>query len=242
LAFHQIAPTFFKEHGFSEKNWAYLPEAGPWGTGPFKFVEGNVFFGESSETVVLEAYERYWDRQYPKVERVIFENQLRGDREEAMRLCREQEGALDIITHIRPLDTLKVAESPFAKVVKSKDFNSLRFWFNKRKRDSKWRDIRLRQALNYAVNRKELWKYAAKANAYNLGGYIPPGAYGHNPDLNLYTYNTTKARALLAESDYLKGFEVKIITTEAWKLEAQIISKMLERIGLKVELEIYTRR
>jgi len=92
-----------------------------------------------------------------------------------------------------------------------------------------------------ADNREELWKYAAKGNAWNLGGSIPPGAHGHNPDLVPWTYDTTKARALLAEAGYPNGFEVNMITTEAWQLEAQIISKMLERIGLKVRLDVLTR-
>jgi ABC-type oligopeptide transport system substrate-binding subunit len=35
-------------------------------------------------------------------------------------------------------------------------------------RKGKWRDIRLRKALNYALNRKELWEYGTKENAYNL--------------------------------------------------------------------------
>jgi ABC-type transport system substrate-binding protein len=90
------------------------------------------------------------------------------------------------------------------------------------------------------VNRKEPWKYAAKANAYNLGGFVPPGVYGHNPNLTPYTYDTTKARSLLAEAGYPDGFEVKIITTEAWKLEVQIIRSMLERIGLKVRFDVLT--
>jgi ABC-type transport system substrate-binding protein len=42
---------------------------------------------------------------------------------------------------------------------------------------------------------------------------------------------------LVAQAGYPEGFEMKIITMEAWKLEAQIISKMLERIGLTVEVE-----
>ncbi len=201
-------------------------------------VEGSPLFARPTDRLVLEAYGDYWDSRYPKVERVIFDNTLIGDRKEAMRLCREKEGAVDIVTHIRPLDTLKVAESRYGKVVKSRDVALLKGDFNQRKRGSKWRDIRLRKAVNYAINRKELWKYGAKANAYNLGGFIPPGAYGHNPDLTLYTYDTTKARSLLAEAGYPNGFEVKIITYEAWKLEAQIIKRMLERIGLKVTLDV----
>lgn len=193
-----------------------------------------------SERVVLEAYQDYWDRRYPKVERVIFDNTLIGDRREAMRLCKEIEGSVDIVSFIRPLDTLKVAMSRFAKVMKSKDVSLLWGNFNQRKRGSKWRDVRLRKAINYAINRKELWKYGAKGNAYNLGGFIPPGVYGHNPDLNLYTYDTTRARALLAEAGFPDGFEVRIITQEAWKVEVQIIRRMLERIGLKVSFDVLT--
>jgi peptide/nickel transport system substrate-binding protein len=239
--FFQIAPAFFADHKFDDKNWAYLSEAGPWGTGPFKLVEGGVPFGRPSERLVLEAFEGYWDRRYPKVKRVIFDNTLIGDRKEAMRLCRERQGAVDLVTHIRPLDTLKVAESPFAKVVKSRDVTLLNSWFNQRKRGSKWRDVRSRRAVNYAINRKELWKYAAKGNAYNLEGFpLPPRAYGYNPNLTPWTYDTTKARALLAEAGYPDGFEVKIITSEAWQLEAQIITRMLWRIGLKVTFDVLT--
>ena len=239
--FRLIAPAFFAEHRFDEKNWGFLPEPGPWGTGPFKLVEGNLRWGRPSERLVYEAYEGYWDRRYPKVKRVIFDNTLIGDRKEAMRLCRETEGQVDIVSYIRPLDTLKVAMSKFAKVVKSKDVTLLACWFNQRKTDSKWRDIRLRTALNYAVNRKELWKYGAKANAYNLEGFfIPAGAYGHNPNLTPWTYDTTKARALLAEAGYPEGFDVKIITYEQLKLEAQIIRRMLERIGLRARFEVLT--
>jgi peptide/nickel transport system substrate-binding protein len=238
--FYQIAPGFFKEHKFEEKQWGYVSEAGPWGTGPFRLVEGGALVGKPSDRAVLEAYEGYWNPQYPKVRKVIFENLLAKDRKEAMRLCMESEGELDIVSHIRPLDTLKVAESRFAKVVKSKDTISLYGFINQRVKGSKWRDIRLRKALNYAINRKELWKYAAKGNAYNLGGFIPPEAYGHKPHLDLYTYDTNKARSLLAEAGYPGGFKIKLITWTAWELEARIISRMMERISLDVELDVLT--
>ena len=238
--FLQFAPAFFAEHGFDEKNWGFLPVAGPWGTGPFQLVEGNLRLGRSTERIVLKAYEQYWDPRYPKVKKVIFDNTLIGNRKEAMRVCRESEGVLDIVSFTRPLDTLKVAESPYAKVVKSKDVNRFGGIFNQRKKESKWRDVRLRRALNYAVNREELRRYAAKGNAYNLGGFIPPEAYGYHPNLDLYGYDSEKARTLLALAGYQNGFQMKIITTEAWRLEAQIVAKMLERVGLKLIVEILT--
>jgi len=239
--FDLFAPAFFTQHTFKEFNWSNLEEPGPWGAGPFKLVEGGGLYTQLSDRIVLEAFEDYWDPRYPKVKRVILDNTLIGDRKEAMRLCRETEGSVDIVSKIRPLDTLKVAESPFAKVVKSRDDKALVGWFNQRKKGSKWRDIRLRRALNYAVNRKELWKYGAKGNAYNLGGFIPPEVYGHNPDLDLYTYDTTRARALLAEAGYPEGFEVKMIAEPDFKVEMKIIRRMLERIGLKASFEILTQ-
>jgi peptide/nickel transport system substrate-binding protein len=239
--FYQFAPAFFAKHKFEEGNHGYLPEAGPWGTGPFELVEGDAPIGRPSARMVLEAFEGYWDRRFPKVQRIIFENTLIGDREEAMRLCREEEGGVDLVSHIRPLDTLKVAESPFAKVVKSKDLTWLVGRFNQLKRESKWNDIRLRKALNYAINREELWKYAAKGNAYNLEAIFPPaGVFGHNPDLTPWPYDTDRARSLLTEAGYPEGLDVNIITTEASKLEAKIISKMLERVALRVKLEVLT--
>ena len=107
-----FAPAFFEQGMFEEYNWGYLPEPGPWGLGAFQLVEGNVrLWLAPKDRVVLEAYENYWDRRYPKVKRIIFENILIGDRKEAMRLCRETEGEVDIVSDIRPLDTLKVAAS-----------------------------------------------------------------------------------------------------------------------------------
>jgi peptide/nickel transport system substrate-binding protein len=193
--FIQVAPAFYADKRFKEKNFGRLSEAGAWCTGPFKLVEGSDRYGRTSDQWVLEANEDYWDPRYPKVRRVIFDNTLQGDRKEAMRLCKETEGSVDIVSFIRPLDTLKVAMSPFAKVVKSRDVTWFGGTMNQRKRDSKWRDIRLRKALNYAINRKELWKYGAKGNAYNLEGFIiPVGAYGHNPNLTPWTYDTPPRR------------------------------------------------
>jgi peptide/nickel transport system substrate-binding protein len=239
-SFDQMAPAFFTGQEFAEQSWGALSEPGPWGTGPFELVEGSVSRWKTSDRVVLEAYQDYWDTRYPKVKTLIFDNTFRKNREEAMKLCRETQGAVDIVTFIRPLDTLKVATSSFAKVVKSRDSTQIHSAINQRKKNSKWRDIRLRKALSYAINREELMKYGAKGNAHNLGGHIPPGDRGHNPNLTLYTYDTTKAKALLAEAGYPNGFEMTLITPEAQKLEAQVMKRMYERIGLRVNLEVFS--
>ena len=236
--FLQFAPVLLSRHEFGENKWGYLSEPGPWGTGPFQLVEGSNELFKPSDQIILETYDGYWDNRYPMVKTIIFDNTLINKREEAMRLSRGTEGGVDIVSYIRPLDTLKIAESPFAKVVKSRDSTQLHTAINQRKENSKWRDIRLRKALNHALDREELLQYAAKGNAYNLGGHIPPGAPGHNPNLTLYTYDTTKAKSLLAEAGYPDGFEMTIIAPEAQDLEVQVMKRMYERIGLKVNLEV----
>jgi ABC-type transport system substrate-binding protein len=146
----------------------------------------------------------------------------------------------DIVTYLRPLDTSKMAESEYAKVVKSNDTYMLGGWFNQRKKDSKWRDARLRQAVNFAINREELWEFGARGNAHNLGGFILPGVPGYDPNLALFSYDTAKTKALLGEAGYPNGFDLKMIAVNRYDVEARIVSKMLERIGLRVTLDVIT--
>ena len=119
--FVQLAPVLLSRHEFGENKWGYFSEPGPWGTGPFKLIEGSIDLLKPSDRMVLDAYDGYWDTRYPMVKTLIFDNTFMSNREEAMRLCRETEGGVDIVSFIRPLDTLKMAESPFAKVVKGRD-------------------------------------------------------------------------------------------------------------------------
>ena len=235
-----LAPAFVQNYKPAESAWGYISAPGPWGTGPFKLVEGSNDFHalKPSERIVLEAYEGYWDKRYPKVKKVIFDNTHITNREEAMRLCLDTEGMVDIVSFIRPVDTLKVAESPYAKVVKSRDSAQIQGAISHRREDSKFRDIRLRKALNYAIDREELMRYAAKGNAYNLAGHIPPGAPGHNPELSLYDYNPARAKALIAEAGYPDGFELTIIGPEAQDIELQVMRRMYERVGLRVSLQV----
>ncbi len=69
---------------------------------------------------------------------------------DAVELVKTGEGQVDVVTELRPLDTLKVAKSPFAKVVKSRGaLTTVLGMFNMRKEGSPWRDVRLRRAANY---------------------------------------------------------------------------------------------
>ena len=80
-------------------------------------MEGFSTPDKRSDRVVLEANDQYWDNnRLPRLKRIIFDNTL--DQKEAVELLKTGEGRVDLVTELSPLDTLPVAQSPFAKIVK----------------------------------------------------------------------------------------------------------------------------
>src|SRR4029450_12014121 len=71
---------------------------------------------------------------------------------DAVELVKTGEGRVDLVSELSPLETLRVAESHFAKVVKSRESLGFVFGqFNMLKAGSPWLDVRLRQAVNMAI-------------------------------------------------------------------------------------------
>src|SRR4030095_15507825 len=130
--------------------------AGPWGTGPYKLVEGFSLPDKRTDQVILEANLEYWDKtRLPRLKRIVFDNTL--GQHDAVELVKTGEGRVDLVTELSPLETLRVAQSAFAAVVKNRGTLVQVFGqFNMRKVESPWRDVRLRQAVNVAINREDL--------------------------------------------------------------------------------------
>ncbi len=186
----------------------------------------------------MEANTDYWDRRrFPRLKRIIFDNTL--EQKEAVELVRNGEGRVDLVTGLRPLDTLRVAQSPFAKVVKARGtVGTVLGQFNLRKAGSPWRDVRLRQAVNFAINREDLVQYASKGNGVIIPALLPPDAFGYDTTLAPYPFDAVKARQLLSDAGYPKGLPVTLLASEDLEVQATVVSKMLEQVGLRVELQI----
>ena len=187
---------------------------------------------------MLEANPNYWDKsRFPRIKRIVFDNTL--TQKEALELVKSGEGRVDLVTDISPLETLRVAESRFATVVKNRGSLMTVFGqFNIRKVGSAWRDVRLRQAVNHAINRADLIQYGAKGNGVIIPALIPAKGFGYDPALAPYSFDPVKARDLLREAGHPDGLAVTLIASEELEVQAKVISKMLEQIGLKVELQI----
>jgi ABC-type transport system substrate-binding protein len=201
-------------------------------------VEGFSTPNKRSDRVVLEANMDYWNKhRFPRLQRITFDNTL--EQKDALELVKTGEGQVDLVTELSPLDTLRVAQSPFAKVVKNRgSLVTVIGEFNMQKAGSPWRDIRLRQAVNFAINREDLIHYAAKGNGEITPALVPIRGFGYDPDLLPYPFAPVKAHQLLRDRGYPDGLPVILLASEDLVIQATVVSKMLEQVGLQVELQI----
>jgi peptide/nickel transport system substrate-binding protein len=201
-------------------------------------VEGFSLPDKRSDRVVLEANLDYWDQsRLPQVRRVVFDNTL--GQKEAVEAVKSGQGRVDLVTGLSPVETLRVAQSPFAAVVKNRGAAGPVFGrFNMRKTGSPWIDARLRQAVNFAINRVDLVRYAANGNGLIIPALVPPGRFGYDPGLKPYPFDPATARERLREAGYPNGLPILLIAPEAFKVQATVIAKMLEQAGFQVQHQV----
>jgi peptide/nickel transport system substrate-binding protein len=180
----------------------------------------------------------YWDPgRFPRLQRIVFDNTL--SHKDPLELVKTAEGQVDLVTGLSPLETLRVAQSPFAAVVKNRGALVTLFgMFNMRKAASPWREVRLRQAVNYAINRADLIHYAAKGNGVVIPALVPFRGFGYDPDLTPYPFDPSKARSLLREAGHPDGLAITLIASQDLQIQATVVSKMLEQAGFTVDLRV----
>lgn len=95
-------------------------------------------------------------------------------------------------------------------------------------------DVRVRQAISYAINRNQL---AAFGNPTSQS--FPKGVDAFNPKWdNYYAYNPTKAKSLLAAAGYANGFTLTLagIADPTFSAIAQIVQNDLKAVGITVNI------
>ena len=110
--------------------------------------------------------------------------------------------------------------------------------------DKPWHDVRVRQAVNFAINRQQIID-----RVYNgfgeYSGHVPPG-YGPWPltraELrnNYLKFNLAKARTLMRQAGFGNGFEVTMSTFSTpldFGQVAAVIKSQLDQIGINVNIK-----
>ena len=104
-------------------------------------------------------------------------------------------------------------------------------------------DVRVRQALNYAVDRKEIAKALYGDENLALSQYALEGQPGYDENLDeAYPYDPEKAKELLAEAGYPDGFTLKTLSVPLAGLDRAVeaISGQLADVGVKLDIDVKT--
>jgi peptide/nickel transport system substrate-binding protein len=207
-------------------------EARPIGAGPFKFVEWS-----RGNRIVLDAFEDYWDKGKPYVAQVIF----RPIPESSTRLAAIQTGEVHIINRLSA-DEAKSLEgiAGVEQITYPADrvyyiaFNNLTTGVGK-----PTEDVRVRQAMNYAVDREAIIDGLFGGNARLSAGFVTPWNLGFDESLQPYPYDPERARALLAEAGYADGFTIGMACPVGaytnFEDVCQAIANYLAEVGITLE-------
>ena len=98
-------------------------------------------------------------------------------------------------------------------------------------------DVRVRQALNYAMDREALQETIGDGTISTQ--LFPPGSPGNDPTLDTkYPYDPEKARQLLAEAGYGNGLDLTIVCTQVQFFDryAQAAAQMLNKVGINATI------
>ncbi|HEX3816161.1 MAG TPA: ABC transporter substrate-binding protein [Mycobacteriales bacterium] len=100
------------------------------------------------------------------------------------------------------------------------------------------RDKRVRQAINYAIDRKALVKTAWAGYGTLIGSMVPPTDPWYQNLSGRYPYDPAKAKRLLAQAGYAKGFslQLKLPTLPYATAAGQVVASALGQLGIKVHI------
>ncbi|MEH6773580.1 MAG: ABC transporter substrate-binding protein [Cereibacter changlensis] len=100
-----------------------------------------------------------------------------------------------------------------------------------------FKDKRVRQALNHAINAPLIIERLVKNKAYPASGWLPVSSPAFDPEKPGYDFDPEKAKALLAEAGYADGFEFEVTASpnESWGVPiVEAILPMLQKVGVTV--------
>jgi peptide/nickel transport system substrate-binding protein len=205
----------------------------PSGTGPFKFEEWK-----SNTSVVASRNESYWDGAAP-LEAVIF----RPITDANTRVAEMLSGGIDVLLETPPDNVARFRDDASYQVVEAVGPHVWYVMLNAK--EGPFADKRVRQAVNYAVNKQSLVDDVLQGTAEVSAGPIPPAFnWAYNEDVAPYPYDPEMAKKLLAEAG-AEGAKLTFLVTEGGSgmLDpvpmGTAIQADLAAVGLDVEIKTY---
>lgn len=212
------------------------------GSGPFSLQQWI-----RGQELDLVANKNYW-RGAVQLDKVVWLNVV----EATDKIFGIQRGDLDVVTSLSPDQLALIASIPGVQLVKSADLTTVYFGMNLKAPITlpngsvamPFSDPRVRMAVKLAVNYTAITAVLGKGVAIPLGGFIPKGMLGYDPNL-VPTQNVAEAQALMTEAGYGSGFTVTMLAEPgmqsagiAWADMGLSIRHDLAAIGITVNVQV----
>jgi peptide/nickel transport system substrate-binding protein len=211
----------------------------PAGTGPFKFVERV-----RGEKIVLERWDEYWGAEVggpyaaPYIDRLIFVPMP----DHAARIAALEAGEVDMVWSPPPDAVVDMVDKGFQL---SQGPTPHVWYWNLNLREPCYDDVRVRQAINYAIDRESMARDLLQGTVLPAFTIVAPGGPVYAPGYEPYAYDLEKAKELMAESSCADGFTSKWLVPTGGSGNiipvpmAEWIQRDLSAIGVDIELETY---
>lgn len=233
LTLQEIIPKKYMEEVGSQEF-----QRNPIGTGPFKFVRA-----EGKEGLILERFEGYYGgsaenppMQVAPLKYLVFKTVP----VEAERIAMLKTGELDIIYNMPSGVVPLLWTAPGIKVIVVGTTRSYFVEINSIK--PPFDDLRIRLALNYAVDMKTVVDSVLQGHGEVLSTVLLPYAFAYHGSLEPYPYDAELARKLLNDSGFPEEHSITIHSIKDDAAFANVIAVFLLRVGVKSVINIVDNR
>jgi peptide/nickel transport system substrate-binding protein len=215
-----VSPAAVKKHG--NEGIALHPI----GTGPFKFVER-----QQGVKTVLARNDSYWGTP-AKLDRLIF----RPLEDPVTRTNALRTGEVNMITTPVWDDIQGLVKDGFVLSTNANVPDIFFLYLNTR--TPQFQDVRVRRAVNMAIDREGIARDIYKGTGRPEYGMLSPGTWAYDPKFRMYEYNPDEAKKLLAEAGHPNGFKLGYATFQygTGQLVETWIQRDLKKIGIDAEI------
>jgi peptide/nickel transport system substrate-binding protein len=197
------------------------------GSGPYRIVE------HTDARLVMEAHDGYWGGTpaYAAIHWL-------AEEDAAARTDAVLEGRADIAAGIgiEGRDRIVAAGDATAREMDS----GLAIIFMINALEGPGRDRRVRQALNYALDRQGIIEQIVDGAAKPLNGYLTSGHFGYDPGTPVYPFDPQRARELLAEAGYADGlsltFDIPQVMPDEMPELTRLMAEQYASVGIDVQI------
>jgi peptide/nickel transport system substrate-binding protein len=161
--------------------------------------------------------------------------------EEAARFNQLTSGEVDFIVSLYPQFVPAVQADPNLQLIQGPSLHT--WWCYLNMHFEPFKNVKVRQAMNHAVDRQTLITNVLQGTAVESHGWSWPGTWSYEEEVTAYPYDPDKAKSLLAEAGYPNGFDLPYIVPVsgsgmvAPKEIATAMQADLAKVGVNCQIE-----